>query len=397
MLVLLLKAIPRFGQKDLAAGGAADLRDRVRGPVHVPDLDHGVRHRAPGGRLPSRWLANVGRQAGATADGLGRRRRRPRRVRAPGRRPVHDQHGHGRRRCDGAPGRPPGSRRIAARARDGQHRRRRGRRPGDDPQAARQPGRRRARSSATSTTTATSCSSSSRRWPPRSTSTGSTPATSGRSTTTRNFQTIVRAAIEHDKPVRIGVNWGSLDQQLLTDLMEANARLAEPARRPRRDDRRDDRVGDALRRAGRGDGPPPRPDHPVGEGVGRPRPRRHVPAAGAALGLPAPPRPDRGRHGDEGDRRVDGRPRAAAQRGDRGHDPRLADAGARRRSRAARWRSPSRSSSRWACARSCPRSPRARAAAGRRRRSSRRWRATSPTTSRTGCRPGARPTRASRT
>jgi (E)-4-hydroxy-3-methylbut-2-enyl-diphosphate synthase len=43
-----------------------------------------------------------------------------------------------------------------------------------------------------------------------------------------NFQTIVRAAIEHDKPVRIGVNWGSLDQQLLTDLMEENARLAEP-------------------------------------------------------------------------------------------------------------------------------------------------------------------------
>ncbi len=46
-----------------------------------------------------------------------------------------------------------------------------------------------------------------------------------------NFQTIVRVAIEHDKPVRIGVNWGSLDQQLLTDLMEANARLARAARR----------------------------------------------------------------------------------------------------------------------------------------------------------------------
>jgi (E)-4-hydroxy-3-methylbut-2-enyl-diphosphate synthase len=43
-----------------------------------------------------------------------------------------------------------------------------------------------------------------------------------------NFQTIVRVAIEHDKPVRIGVNWGSLDQSLLTDLMDANARLAEP-------------------------------------------------------------------------------------------------------------------------------------------------------------------------
>ncbi len=43
-----------------------------------------------------------------------------------------------------------------------------------------------------------------------------------------NFQTIVRIALEHDKPVRIGVNWGSLDQALLTELMEANARLAEP-------------------------------------------------------------------------------------------------------------------------------------------------------------------------
>jgi (E)-4-hydroxy-3-methylbut-2-enyl-diphosphate synthase len=43
-----------------------------------------------------------------------------------------------------------------------------------------------------------------------------------------NFQTIVRVAIDHDKPVRIGVNWGSLDQQLLTELMEANARLPRP-------------------------------------------------------------------------------------------------------------------------------------------------------------------------
>ncbi len=43
-----------------------------------------------------------------------------------------------------------------------------------------------------------------------------------------NFQTIVRVAIEHDKPVRIGVNWGSLDQQLLTELMDVNARGPEP-------------------------------------------------------------------------------------------------------------------------------------------------------------------------
>ncbi len=44
----------------------------------------------------------------------------------------------------------------------------------------------------------------------------------------KNFQEIVRVAVEHDKPVRIGVNWGSLDQRLLTELMDANARLAEP-------------------------------------------------------------------------------------------------------------------------------------------------------------------------
>jgi (E)-4-hydroxy-3-methylbut-2-enyl-diphosphate synthase len=43
-----------------------------------------------------------------------------------------------------------------------------------------------------------------------------------------NFQTIVRVAIENDKPVRIGVNWGSLDQQLLTELMDVNARSSAP-------------------------------------------------------------------------------------------------------------------------------------------------------------------------
>jgi (E)-4-hydroxy-3-methylbut-2-enyl-diphosphate synthase len=43
-----------------------------------------------------------------------------------------------------------------------------------------------------------------------------------------NFATIVRVAIDNDKPVRIGVNWGSLDQQLLTELMNANARSPEP-------------------------------------------------------------------------------------------------------------------------------------------------------------------------
>jgi (E)-4-hydroxy-3-methylbut-2-enyl-diphosphate synthase len=43
-----------------------------------------------------------------------------------------------------------------------------------------------------------------------------------------NFQAIVRVAIEHGKPVRIGVNWGSLDQRLLTELMDENSRRADP-------------------------------------------------------------------------------------------------------------------------------------------------------------------------
>jgi len=43
-----------------------------------------------------------------------------------------------------------------------------------------------------------------------------------------NFRTIIRIALDNDKPVRIGVNWGSLDQDLLTTLMDENARSAEP-------------------------------------------------------------------------------------------------------------------------------------------------------------------------
>jgi len=43
-----------------------------------------------------------------------------------------------------------------------------------------------------------------------------------------NFRSIVRIAVDNAKPVRIGVNWGSLDQDLLTEMMDANARAAEP-------------------------------------------------------------------------------------------------------------------------------------------------------------------------
>jgi (E)-4-hydroxy-3-methylbut-2-enyl-diphosphate synthase len=62
-----------------------------------------------------------------------------------------------------------------------------------------------------------------------------------------NFQTIVRVAIEHDKPVRIGVNWGSLDQARRTELMDANAATAEP--RDARDVMIEAMVESALRSA----------------------------------------------------------------------------------------------------------------------------------------------------
>jgi (E)-4-hydroxy-3-methylbut-2-enyl-diphosphate synthase len=43
-----------------------------------------------------------------------------------------------------------------------------------------------------------------------------------------NFRIMIEAAIEYGRPVRIGVNWGSLDQALLTRMMDENSRLREP-------------------------------------------------------------------------------------------------------------------------------------------------------------------------
>jgi (E)-4-hydroxy-3-methylbut-2-enyl-diphosphate synthase len=44
----------------------------------------------------------------------------------------------------------------------------------------------------------------------------------------RQFSAIIEMALKHDKPVRIGANWGSLDQELLTHLMDENSSAAEP-------------------------------------------------------------------------------------------------------------------------------------------------------------------------
>ncbi len=62
-----------------------------------------------------------------------------------------------------------------------------------------------------------------------------------------NFRAIVEVAVANDKPVRIGVNWGSLDQDLLTEMMDANATAAEP--RDARDVYIDAMLESALRSA----------------------------------------------------------------------------------------------------------------------------------------------------
>lgn len=54
------------------------------------------------------------------------------------------------------------------------------------------------------------------------------PGNTGSRERDRNFCTIVEQAVIHDKPVRIGVNWGSLDQQLLAVKMDLNSQQAEP-------------------------------------------------------------------------------------------------------------------------------------------------------------------------
>ncbi len=62
-----------------------------------------------------------------------------------------------------------------------------------------------------------------------------------------NFRTMVQVAIDHDRPVRIGVNWGSLDQNLLTRLMDENAKSEHP--RDARDVMLDAIVESAVRSA----------------------------------------------------------------------------------------------------------------------------------------------------
>ncbi len=80
----------------------------------------------------------------------------------------------------------------------------------------------------------------------------------------RNFAQMIEIAITYGKPVRIGVNWGSLDQALLTKLMDENSKSATP-----KDARAVMQGGGAVRAslggARRGTGPCPQQDHHLGQ------------------------------------------------------------------------------------------------------------------------------------
>ena len=104
------------------------------------------------------------------------------------------------------------------------------------------------------------------------------------------FAQIIEVAIANDKPVRIGVNWGSLDQQLLTEMMDANARSPEP--QDSREVMIEAMIESALRSARLAEetGLGARSDHPVGQGVRRPGPGRGLRPPGGSVRLPAAPR-----------------------------------------------------------------------------------------------------------
>ena len=210
------------------------------------------------------------------------------------------------------------------------------------------------------------------------------------------FTDIVEIAIKNNKAVRIGANWGSLDQELLTKLMDENAALAEPARCPRGDPRGHGAVGAIVGGARRRNRPAEEQDDPVGEGVGRAGSDRGLSGTGAAVRLRDPSWPHRSRHGIEGHRRlVRGARHPAAGRHRRYH-PHLADA--RSPAATARWKCRSRRNCcrPWASAPSCRWSRPARAAAAPPRPRSRNWRAASRISSATRCRAGRRGIRASR-
>ena len=168
--------------------------------------------------------------------------------------------------------------------------------------------------------------------------------------TTSNFRAIIEVAVRNEKPVRIGVNWGSLDQILLTEMMDDNAAQRRAARRARCHDRGDGRERAALRRLAEQYRPAARHGSSSAPRSAACRTWSTSIAARGPLRLPAAPRTDRSRHGQQGHGGHHRGALDAAAGGHRRHDPRLAHARCRTAIAPKKCMSPSRSCSRWGCA-----------------------------------------------
>jgi (E)-4-hydroxy-3-methylbut-2-enyl-diphosphate synthase len=148
-----------------------------------------------------------------------------------------------------------------------------------------------------------------------------------------NFATMIRVAKDYDRPVRIGVNAGSLDPDLLDDLMDANAKKPAP------DDAEtvlvEAMVQSALRSAEAAVlvGLAGIEGHSLGEGVEGASHDRRLPFAVVALPSPPSPRADRSGHGSEGHHRDVHRAVDSLGRRHRRHHPREPYAGTGRRPR----------------------------------------------------------------
>ncbi len=140
------------------------------------------------------------------------------------------------------------------------------------------------------------------------------------------FLTMIEKAIEHGKPVRIGVNWGSLDPELLARMMDENAKIPQP--KEAGEVMREALIVSALESAAKAQEIGLPADRIIlsckVSAVQDPDPR--VSRTRRALRLRAPPGPYRSRNGIERHRGLDRRDgRAPAGRHWR-HDPRLAHA-----------------------------------------------------------------------
>ena len=144
------------------------------------------------------------------------------------------------------------------------------------------------------------------------------------------FSTMIEIANKYVKPVRIGVNWGSLDQELLTRMMDENTAAGNP--KDAAQVMRDAMVVSGLASAERAmELGMPKDRIIISAKVSAVQdPYCRLPRFGGTVRLRAASRPDRGGHGQQGHRcfrRRHGHPFAAR---DRRHHPYLADAGTRR-------------------------------------------------------------------